>query len=91
MITVRTTVTISIYSNQMNIEELEAQIGEALLQAGKPLLVRGQPGCGNPGVGRALRTAPEQAAGTAFADPFRVDPAISLAGGGCAGTVLLPP
>jgi hypothetical protein len=91
MTTVRTTVTSSINPIQMSMEKLEAQIGEALQQAGKHLLVQGQPGCGNPGAGRSLRAAPKQATGTASADLYRVDPAVSLVGAGCVGTVLLPP
>ena len=91
MTTVRTTVTSSINPIQMSMEKLEAKIGEALQQAGKHLLVQGQPGCGNPGAGRSLRAAPKQATGTASADLYRVDPAVSLVGAGCVGTVLLLP
>ena len=91
MTTVETTVALSISPKGHTLEELETQIGEALQQAGKDLLVQACRVMGSPGAGRTHGAAPEQAAGPASTHPLRLDAVITLADVRSAGTLLLSP
>ena len=91
MTIIETTVTHSINLNGLTMEELEAQIGDALQQAGRDLLIQACQVMEAQVLEEHSELRRSKRRGTAPADPLRLDTAVSLADAGCAGTLLLSP